>query len=71
MRNYSAIADFAKTLAGTFDNINQAQENPKDFARIKIFFDHYHGASLEDQVFILSNAMTMLRGIPTGKGYIG
>lgn len=38
MRNYSAIADFAKTLAGTFDNINQAQENPKDFARIKIFF---------------------------------
>ena len=38
MRNYSAIADFAKTLAGTFDNINQAQENPKDFARINIFF---------------------------------
>ena len=71
MRNYSAIADFAKTLAGTFDNINQAQENPKDFARINIFFRPLPWRIFKGPGFYLSNVMTMLRGIPTGKGYIG
>ena len=33
-----AIAEFAKTLAGVYDNIEQSQQNPKDFARINIFF---------------------------------
>ena len=27
-----AIAEFAKTLAGVYDNIEQSQQNPKDFA---------------------------------------
>ena len=30
--------NFAKTLAGIYDNHEQAQENPKDFARINIVF---------------------------------
>ena len=29
---------FANTLAGVYDNYDQSQENPKDFARINIFF---------------------------------
>ena len=29
---------FAKTLAGIYDNYEQAQSNPKDFARINIVF---------------------------------
>ena len=33
-----AIAEFAKTLAGVYDNIEQSQQNPKDYARINIFF---------------------------------
>ena len=38
MSKNSAFAEFAKTLAGVYDNIEQSQENPKDFARINIFF---------------------------------
>ena len=29
---------FARTLAGIYDNYEQAQVNPKDFARINIVF---------------------------------
>ena len=29
---------FAKTLSGVFDNFDQSQERPKDFARINIVF---------------------------------
>ena len=29
---------FAKTLGGIYDNLEQSQANPKDFARINIFF---------------------------------
>ena len=32
------LAEFAKTLAGIYDNIEQSQKDPKDFARINIFF---------------------------------
>ena len=32
------ILRFANTLAGIYDNFKQAQENPKDFARIHIVF---------------------------------
>ena len=32
------IMRFASTLAGVYDNFSQSQENPKDFARIKIVF---------------------------------
>ena len=32
------ILRFASTLAGIYDNFKQAQENPKDFARIHIVF---------------------------------
>ena len=32
------IVRFASTLAGVYDNFSQSQENPKDFARIKIIF---------------------------------
>jgi|MDTB01.2.fsa_nt_gb CpeT protein len=32
------ILGFAKTLCGEYDNLLQSQENPKDFARINIFF---------------------------------
>ena len=38
MKMNLAIAEFAKTLAGVYDNIEQSQQNPKDFARINIFF---------------------------------
>ena len=34
----SLILSFAKTLCGEYDNLLQSQENPKDFARINIFF---------------------------------
>ena len=34
----SLILGFAKTLCGEYDNLLQSQENPKDFARINIFF---------------------------------
>ncbi|WP_392350441.1 chromophore lyase CpcT/CpeT [Parasynechococcus sp.] len=33
-----ALLNFAKTLSGHYSNQNQAQENPKDFAHINIFF---------------------------------
>ena len=29
---------FAKTLGGIYDNLEQSQANPKEFARINIFF---------------------------------
>jgi CpeT protein len=32
------LLKFAKILTGHFSNLNQAQENPKDFARINIYF---------------------------------
>ena len=34
----SLILSFAKILCGEYDNLQQSQENPKDFARINIFF---------------------------------
>ena len=36
--NQDDILRFTKTLAGIYDNFTQAQENPKDFARIHIVF---------------------------------
>ena len=38
MNKNLALAEFAKTLAGVYDNIEQSQKDPKDFARINIFF---------------------------------
>lgn len=38
MSNQLALAEFAKTLAGAYDNLDQSQNNPKDFARINIYF---------------------------------
>lgn len=38
MQNNSDLLEFAKTLSGIYDNINQSQEHPKDFARINIYF---------------------------------
>ena len=38
MQNNSDLLKFAKTLSGIYDNINQSQEHPKDFARINIYF---------------------------------
>ena len=34
----SSLIEFSKTLAGIYDNFEQSQQNPKDFARIKIYF---------------------------------
>ena len=34
----SSLLMFASTLAGKYSNYNQAQENPKDFAHINIYF---------------------------------
>lgn len=34
----SSILEFAKTISGIYDNFEQSQENPKDFARINIIF---------------------------------
>ena len=36
--NNEALLFFAKTLAGHYSNLQQSQENPKDFAHINIFF---------------------------------
>ena len=33
-----SIFKFAQTIAGIYDNFDQSQENPKDFARINIIF---------------------------------
>ena len=33
-----SIFTFAQTIAGIYDNFEQSQENPKDFARINIIF---------------------------------
>ena len=33
-----ALLLFAKTLSGHYSNLQQSQENPKDFAHINIFF---------------------------------
>ena len=33
-----SILEFAQTLAGIYDNFEQSQQNPKDFARINIIF---------------------------------
>ena len=33
-----SIFEFAETIAGIYDNFEQSQENPKDFARINIIF---------------------------------
>ena len=38
MKTQSSLIEFSKTLAGIYDNIEQSQANPKDFARIKIYF---------------------------------
>ena len=38
MNKNLALAEFAKTLSGVYDNIEQSQKDPKDFARINIFF---------------------------------
>lgn len=38
MNTKSSLIEFSKTLAGIYDNIEQSQKNPKDFARIKIYF---------------------------------
>ena len=38
MAKQSDLILFAKTLAGAYDNLKQSQSNPKDFARINIFF---------------------------------
>ena len=38
MNKKSSLIEFSKTLAGIYDNIEQSQQNPKDFARIKIYF---------------------------------
>ena len=38
MTKESALLLFARTLAGAYDNLKQSQKNPKDFARINIFF---------------------------------
>ena len=38
MNKNLALAEFAKTLAGVYDNIEQSQKDPKDFAHINIFF---------------------------------
>ena len=36
--NNEALLLFAKTLSGHYSNLEQSQENPKDFAHINIFF---------------------------------
>ena len=38
MNKNSDLLEFATTLSGIYDNINQSQEHPKDFARINIYF---------------------------------
>ena len=38
MNTKRSLIEFSKTLAGIYDNIEQSQQNPKDFARIKIYF---------------------------------
>ena len=38
MQHNIALFEFTSTLAGAYDNLEQSQANPKDFARIKIFF---------------------------------
>lgn len=38
MKTIKDIVGFAKTLAGCYDNIEQSQGNPKNFARIHIYF---------------------------------
>ena len=38
MHSQDDLILFANTLAGIYDNHDQSQENPKDFARINIFF---------------------------------
>ena len=38
MKTTTDIENFAKILAGCYDNIDQSQQNPKDFARIHIYF---------------------------------
>ena len=69
MNKKLALAEFAKTLAGVYDNIEQSQKDPKDFARINIFFAHYPGIFLKVLVFILNNVLTMHHGIPTGRAF--
>lgn len=32
------LLEFAKTLSGVYDNLEQSQNNPQDFARINIYF---------------------------------
>ena len=32
------IFDFAQSIAGIYDNFEQSQNNPRDFARINIIF---------------------------------
>ena len=38
MSSKEAFLKFATTLSGIFDNFEQSQQNPKDFARINIIF---------------------------------
>lgn len=38
MKTTQEMVNFAKILAGCYDNIEQSQDNPKDFARIHIYF---------------------------------
>ena len=59
---------FAKTLGGIYDNLEQSQANPKEFARINIFFVPSH-CVFEGPGFTPNNVMTMHPGIHTGKGY--
>ena len=64
-----SLAEFAKTLAGVYDNIEQSQKDPKDFARINIFFRPLPWHISKDQAFIRSNVTTMHRGIPTDRAF--
>ena len=38
MKTTQEMENFAKILSGCYDNIEQSQDNPKDFARIHIYF---------------------------------
>lgn len=38
MNTKNSLFEFSKTLSGIYDNIEQSQQYPKDFARIKIYF---------------------------------
>ena len=63
------LLEFAKTLSGVYDNLEQSQQNPQDFARINIYFRPLPWEVFNAPGFIQSSAMITPLGIHIVKAF--